>query len=99
VHVDVLVLSSGGNLLDSLALALCAVLSETLLPKVRIGYSSGISWTKKWKDHWVFGCWDLGTWKMGIFLENLFGLFLMWLIRFDGFFGGDLDLRALRGSA
>ena len=36
---------------------------------------------------------------MGIFLENLFGLFLMWLIRFDGFFGGDLDLRALRGSA
>ena len=35
VRVDVLVLSSGGNLLDSLALALCAVLSETLLPKVR----------------------------------------------------------------
>lgn len=34
VHVDVLVLSSGGNLLDSLALALGAVLSETLLPKV-----------------------------------------------------------------
>ena len=34
MHVDVLVLSSGGNLLDSLALALCAVLSETLLPKV-----------------------------------------------------------------
>jgi len=36
VHVDVLVLSSGGNLLDSLALALCAVLSETLLPKVEV---------------------------------------------------------------
>ncbi|CAL1127127.1 unnamed protein product [Cladocopium goreaui] len=36
VHVDVLVLSSGGNLLDSLALALCAVLSETLLPKVDV---------------------------------------------------------------
>lgn len=35
VRVDVLVLSSGGNLLDSLALALCAVLSETLLPKAR----------------------------------------------------------------
>ena len=33
--MDVLVLSSGGNLLDSLALALCAVLSETLLPKAR----------------------------------------------------------------
>ena len=33
VTVDVLVLSSGGNLLDSLSLALCAVLSETLLPK------------------------------------------------------------------
>eukprot|EP00434_Breviolum_minutum_P024553 symbB.v1.2.021688.t1/scaffold1889.1/size97066/3 len=36
VRVDVLVLSSGGNLLDSLALALCAVLSETLLPKVEV---------------------------------------------------------------
>ncbi|CAK9060709.1 unnamed protein product, partial [Durusdinium trenchii] len=36
VHVDVLVLSSGGNLLDSLALALGAVLSETLLPKVEV---------------------------------------------------------------
>eukprot|EP00438_Fugacium_kawagutii_P000157 Skav233089 [mRNA] locus=scaffold986:55845:59343:- [translate_table: standard] len=36
VQVDVLVLSSGGNLVDSLALALCAVLSETLLPKVDV---------------------------------------------------------------
>lgn len=36
VHVDVLVLSSGGNLLDSISLALCAVLSETALPKVEV---------------------------------------------------------------
>ncbi|CAJ1352604.1 unnamed protein product [Effrenium voratum] len=36
VHLDVLVLSSGGNLLDSLALALCALLSESLLPKVEV---------------------------------------------------------------
>jgi len=36
VHVDVLVLTSGGNLLDSMSLALCAALSETLLPKVEV---------------------------------------------------------------
>jgi len=36
VFVDVLVLASGGNLLDSVSLALCAALSETLLPKVEV---------------------------------------------------------------
>lgn len=36
VYVDVLVLASGGNLLDSISLALCAALSETLLPKVEV---------------------------------------------------------------
>jgi len=36
VYVDVLVLASGGNLLDSVSLALCAALSETLLPKVEV---------------------------------------------------------------
>lgn len=36
VYVDVLVLASGGNLLDSVSLALCATLSETLLPKVEV---------------------------------------------------------------
>jgi len=36
VYVDVLVLASGGNLLDSVSLALCAALSETLLPKVQV---------------------------------------------------------------
>mmetsp|Transcript_11399 Transcript_11399/g.26290 ORF Transcript_11399/g.26290 Transcript_11399/m.26290 type:complete len:284 (-) Transcript_11399:59-910(-) len=36
VHVDVLVLTSGGNLMDSISLALCAVLSETALPKVEV---------------------------------------------------------------
>lgn len=36
VYVDVLVLTSGGNLLDSMSLALCAALSETLLPKVEV---------------------------------------------------------------
>lgn len=36
VYVDVLVMASGGNLLDSASLALCAALSETLLPKVEI---------------------------------------------------------------
>lgn len=36
VHIDVLVLTSGGNLLDSVSLALCAALSETLLPKVEV---------------------------------------------------------------
>eukprot|EP00929_Paragymnodinium_shiwhaense_P077752 TRINITY_DN40102_c0_g1_i1.p1 TRINITY_DN40102_c0_g1~~TRINITY_DN40102_c0_g1_i1.p1 ORF type:complete len:288 (-),score=65.21 TRINITY_DN40102_c0_g1_i1:213-1076(-) len=34
VYVDVLVLSSGGNLLDSVSLAICAALSETILPDV-----------------------------------------------------------------
>lgn len=36
VFVDVLVLTSGGNLLDSMSLGLCAALSETLLPKIEI---------------------------------------------------------------
>lgn len=36
VNVDVLVLTSGGNLLDSVSLALCAALGETLLPKVEV---------------------------------------------------------------
>lgn len=36
VHVDVLVLTSGGNLLDSVSLALCAAMSETILPKVEV---------------------------------------------------------------
>lgn len=36
VHVDVLVLTSGGNLLDTASLALCAALSEVLLPKVDV---------------------------------------------------------------
>jgi exosome complex component RRP42 len=36
VYVDVLILASGGNLLDSVSLALCAALSETLLPKVEV---------------------------------------------------------------
>eukprot|EP00933_Yihiella_yeosuensis_P023351 TRINITY_DN18180_c1_g2_i1.p1 TRINITY_DN18180_c1_g2~~TRINITY_DN18180_c1_g2_i1.p1 ORF type:complete len:285 (+),score=36.96 TRINITY_DN18180_c1_g2_i1:179-1033(+) len=36
VHVDVLVLTSGGNLLDSISLALCAVLGETVLPKIEV---------------------------------------------------------------
>jgi len=36
VHVDVLVLTSGGNLLDSVSLALCAALCETVLPKVEV---------------------------------------------------------------
>lgn len=36
VHIDVLVLTSGGNLLDSMSLALCAALSETLLPKMEV---------------------------------------------------------------
>jgi len=36
VYVDVLVLTSGGNLLDSISLALCAALSETVLPKVEV---------------------------------------------------------------
>mmetsp|Transcript_118357 Transcript_118357/g.315000 ORF Transcript_118357/g.315000 Transcript_118357/m.315000 type:complete len:287 (-) Transcript_118357:97-957(-) len=36
VSVDVLVLTSGGNLLDSLSLALCAALGETLLPNVEV---------------------------------------------------------------
>lgn len=36
VYVDVLVLTSGGNLLDSMSLATCAALSETLLPKVEV---------------------------------------------------------------
>lgn len=36
VHVDVLVLTSGGNLLDSVSLALCAALSEALLPNVEV---------------------------------------------------------------
>jgi len=36
VYIDVLVLTSGGNLLDSVSLALCAALSETILPKVQI---------------------------------------------------------------
>ena len=58
VHVDVLVLSSGGNLLDSLALALCAVLSETLLPKVRSSLEC--------LDHWYFCSFlMLESWKMG----------------------------------
>lgn len=34
VHADVVVFASGGNLLDSVSLALCAALGETLLPKV-----------------------------------------------------------------
>lgn len=36
VHVDVMVLASGGNLLDAATLALCAALGETVLPKVEI---------------------------------------------------------------
>jgi len=36
VHVDILVLASGGNLLDSASLALCAALSQTLLPRVEV---------------------------------------------------------------
>lgn len=36
VFIDVLVLTSGGNLLDSVSLALCAALSETLLPRVEV---------------------------------------------------------------
>ncbi|CAE8599144.1 unnamed protein product, partial [Polarella glacialis] len=36
VHVDVLVLTSGGNLLDSVSLAFCAALTETVLPKVQV---------------------------------------------------------------
>lgn len=36
VYVDVLVQACGGNLLDSVSLALCAVLSETALPKVTV---------------------------------------------------------------
>lgn len=36
VHVDVLVLTSGGNLLDSVSLALCAALGETLLPNAEV---------------------------------------------------------------
>merc|ERR1712039_190187 len=34
VHADVLVLATGGNLLDSVSLALCAALADTLLPKI-----------------------------------------------------------------
>jgi len=34
VHADIMVLRSGGNVLDSVSLALCAALSTTLLPKV-----------------------------------------------------------------
>ncbi|CAK0794696.1 unnamed protein product, partial [Prorocentrum cordatum] len=36
VRADVLVLSSGGNLLDSASLALCAALAGTLLPRVEV---------------------------------------------------------------
>lgn len=36
VHADVLVLATGGNLLDSVSLALCAALAETMLPKITI---------------------------------------------------------------
>jgi len=36
VYVDVLVLTSGGNLLDSISLALCATLLETRLPRVEV---------------------------------------------------------------
>lgn len=36
VHVDVLVLKSGGNLLDSISLAMCLALRDTLLPKVHV---------------------------------------------------------------
>lgn len=36
VHADVLILASGGNLLDSVSLALMATLCETRLPKVEI---------------------------------------------------------------
>lgn len=36
VHADVLVLATGGNLLDSVSLALCAALSETVLPKIEV---------------------------------------------------------------
>ena len=54
VHVDVLVLSSGGNLLDSLALALCAVLSETLLPKVRSSFLECL-------DHLIIGIFLFGS--------------------------------------
>lgn len=36
VNIDVLVLTSGGNLLDSMSLALCSALRETLLPKMEV---------------------------------------------------------------
>lgn len=36
IYVDVLVLTSGGNLLDSVSLALCATLLQTTLPKVEV---------------------------------------------------------------
>mmetsp|Transcript_99403 Transcript_99403/g.207071 ORF Transcript_99403/g.207071 Transcript_99403/m.207071 type:complete len:288 (-) Transcript_99403:64-927(-) len=36
VYVDVLVLTSGGNLLDSVSLALCAALLDTKLPSVQV---------------------------------------------------------------
>lgn len=35
-HVDVVVLTSGGNLLDALSLAVCAVLKDTTIPDVQI---------------------------------------------------------------
>ena len=66
VHVDVLVLSSGGTLLDSLALALCAVLSETLLPKVRSSFLECL-------DHLIIGIFlfvfDVGILENGICLD------------------------------
>ena len=53
MHLDVLVLSSGGNLLDSLALALCALLSESLLPKAGPSMATfGVQKVRKtWGDH------------------------------------------------
>lgn len=39
-----LVLTSGGNLLDSVSLAMCAALGETVLPKARCVGASGRGW-------------------------------------------------------
>eukprot|EP00811_Abedinium_folium_P002228 NODE_12040_length_1249_cov_4.750446.p2 GENE.NODE_12040_length_1249_cov_4.750446~~NODE_12040_length_1249_cov_4.750446.p2 ORF type:complete len:215 (+),score=48.16 NODE_12040_length_1249_cov_4.750446:377-1021(+) len=36
IHVDVLVLATGGNLMDSISLAFCVAMSETTLPKVDV---------------------------------------------------------------
>lgn len=79
VHADVLVLASGGNLLDSVSLALCAALGETLLPKVEVeeAMEAGESMQLKVDDRPELGTpFPLKKWPLCVTVAQLQGHFL-----------------------